>query len=59
MNCPCGGNTVQAENRRGPALLSYEKCGSCGRCGGFILRVDGEIVDRGEPARLMFLGETA
>ena len=49
--CPCGGFTVARTAKDGEAVLRFEECGSCGRAGDFVLRVDGEIVERGQQAR--------
>ncbi len=54
MGCECGGFTARAKEVRGGAVLRYERCGTCGRCGRWVLAVHGRVV-RGVPARLEFL----
>lgn len=54
MACPCGGLTVKDQARRRSALLRWERCGSCGRCGRYRLRVAGRIAAHGEVARRAF-----
>lgn len=51
MNCPCGGFTLSAKSKNGAATLRYERCGSCGRCGQFELRVSDRRFASGEVAR--------
>lgn len=59
MNCSCGNATVSVRNKRCSASLAYERCGACGRCGGFVLRVDGTRAASGEMARRLFQDEAA
>lgn len=52
--CPCGGFTVGRVAKEKGAVLAFEECGSCGRCGYFKLHVDGELVAKEQTARRMF-----
>lgn len=51
IGCKCGGFTVSAQGKRGTVKLAWQECGSCGRAGDFVLKVDGEIVAHGQEAR--------
>lgn len=51
IGCKCGGFTVSVQSKRSNTMLTWQECGSCGRAGDFVLKVDGEIVERGEKAR--------
>lgn len=54
--CPCGGHTVPASERKTGMVLKYERCGACGRCGGWRLSWRGEPVAVGEEARQQYRG---
>lgn len=49
--CPCGGFTTTQRAKSGAAELRWRQCGSCGRCGGFLLTVSGQTLSTGETAR--------
>lgn len=49
--CPCGGFTVARIAKEKGAILNYEECGSCGRCGEYKLRIAGELITKGQTAR--------
>lgn len=59
MMCPCGNATTPARNKRDPAILRYERCGACGRCGCFVLNIDDHHVAGGQVARKLFQDEEA
>lgn len=49
--CTCGGFTATTHKRSAGSRLTWERCGACGRCDGFELRHDDELVAMGEAAR--------
>jgi len=51
IGCPCGGMAYPKKSQRGGAVLRWKECGACGRCGRFVLHVDGECVARGSDAQ--------
>lgn len=59
LMCPCGNMTSAAQARSAGAVLRWQQCGSCGRCGSFELRVDGVQVARGRVARRVFADAAA
>jgi hypothetical protein len=46
--------TVSAEERHAGARLRYQRCPVCGRCDGWSLTVDGQVVATGQAARVMY-----
>ena len=54
IGCPCGGFTASASERKRGAVLKYERCGACGRCGQWRYEHDGTLVAEGEQARRQF-----
>lgn len=52
--CPCGGFTVARIAKEKDAILNYEECGSCGRCGDYRLLIAGEVVAKEQTARRLF-----
>ena len=57
IGCPCGGMAYPTKSRRGSAVLHWKACGACGRCGAFVLVVDGEAVASGAEAQRQFNDE--
>lgn len=53
MGCECGGFTARVKESYGGAVLTYERCGSCGRCDAWKLTVTGRVL-KGVKARLEF-----
>jgi len=56
-SCPCGGRTVRASEGDSGMVLKYERCGACGRCGGWRLSLQGEPAAVGEDARRQYRGQ--
>lgn len=56
MSCPCGGETrlVSSERKKEQAVLQQIVCRSCGRAGGDMLLVRGDVVLKEIPARQAF-----
>ena len=50
MSCPCGGPLRKSAESSKPFRLEWRECNSCGRCGFWELRVDGELVSTGAAA---------
>ncbi len=51
MACPCGGQTAGRLARKSGAVLSWQSCTACGRCGAWRLAVEDIRVAGGELAR--------
>lgn len=55
--CPCGAGTTETQAVCGNALLTFDRCMACGRCGGYCLRVrgTGALISRDQEAKREFL----
>ena len=53
IGCECGGFTARVKQAHDGAVLTFERCGSCGRCDAWVLTVAG-MVRTGVIARLEF-----
>lgn len=54
IGCPCGGFTSRMKERHGGAVLTFERCSACGRCGRWVLTAGGKKTT-GVEAREAFL----
>lgn len=54
MACPCGGVTAPDGSRHLGFELIFQRCGSCGRCGGYRLRRGRQVLAFGQVARRAF-----
>lgn len=54
MICTCGGTTITAHERHHGPRLTYQRCGSCGRCDHWRLIMDGQHVTTGVQARRQY-----
>ena len=61
MSCPCGGDVARRSLERTTleATLDHIVCRQCGRVGGELLLVRGEVVLQGTAARQAFAGISA
>ena len=51
IGCSCGGFTKSERSKTGAFVLTWETCGSCGRCDNWELRVNDATSTRGQQAR--------
>lgn len=54
IGCECGGFTARVKQAHGGAVLTFERCGSCGRCDYWVLTFAGGEKVKGVKARLAF-----